>query len=164
MPFEDVLATYFETLDRSIECLSHGREGELAKLPNWILKTRKISVGVTEDGKGVAMRAAPDPRLTRDTVNTITIRSLADVNQVIARLTWEGAMPNAVFIARGNNPLIPRDFEAPGMAAVGNRLSIESVDETGMSSRETPPPLHGVQVVAGSNPVAPTKIINGLEE
>jgi len=81
--FEVLMLKHFEALDVSIDRLSLHKEGMLAALPSWVHQTRKIVIGYTSSGNGVAIRVSPDESLQRDSVEFIALEKPSDYNAFI---------------------------------------------------------------------------------
>lgn len=122
---------YFKALDDAIERLSKGREGALSNLPAYALKKRRIKLGVSADGSVAAIKFEPDPFLTNDDIQQVTLTSVADVNAVIARFRTEAksmaSLANSNFFLAGSvieysssNPLVPPAHEDPSMIGCGS--------------------------------------------
>lgn len=74
-----IVSQYFAELDESIDRLSHMREGKLVGLPSWVHRTRRIVVGVTQKGQGVAVKVTPADELEEDDVAVVTFRNNVDL-------------------------------------------------------------------------------------
>lgn len=92
MGIEECILNYFKVLDESLDALSLHNEGDITTLPSWVHTTRKIIVGITADGKEIALKVTPDETLTTDEITVKNITDKADINNIISPMTYEGSL------------------------------------------------------------------------
>lgn len=111
MGIEEYILNYFKTLDESLDALSLHNEGDITNLPSWVHTTRKIVVGITSDGEGIALKVTPDVTLATDEITVKTITDKADINNIIS-MSFEGFSLQRLdfmligdMVVSGSNPL-----------------------------------------------------------
>lgn len=116
MNIEDEITKYLHAVDESLDVLSKHEEGKLSRLPSWVLQKRHITIGVTKDGKGVAIKISPDNNLEEDRVTIKEILTTNDVSEIISPMNYGGNLPNNeppnnfvmfsdMSVVEANNPL-----------------------------------------------------------
>jgi hypothetical protein len=70
---------YFKLIDKSLEELSKRQEGKIAKLPSWVLCSRTIHIGLTNDGSGFVMRVTPNGKTGDDSISVTTLSTTKDL-------------------------------------------------------------------------------------
>lgn len=122
MNFEQTIVDYLQAVDSSLEILSHGAEGKIIGLPSWVLETRDITIGLTEDLEGVAIKIESNENLDQDTVKTKVIKNANELNQLMAPMSFQGPLPNKgpekVFIL----------FTDISLVEAGNTLAVPALD------------------------------------
>ncbi len=91
MEIEERIFSHFKTLDESLDALSLHQEGEITNLPSWVHTTRRIVIGVTDDGEGIALKVTPDTAIESDEITVQNISSKSDVDNIIAPMNYEGS-------------------------------------------------------------------------
>jgi hypothetical protein len=122
--FKDTVINYLHAVDSSLETLSEGLEGKIPGLPSWVLGTREIILGVTEDSEGVVVRITPAEHLGEDLVTIETTRSAEEVSKIIAPMSFQGRLPNRD--PNENNFLLFGDMSVVEM---GNPLAVPVFDQ-----------------------------------
>lgn len=79
---EKYVLDYLSAISNGINKLSLHQEGELYKLPSWVLGKKNIKIGWSENRRIIVVKIAPDPDLSADSVTIIPISNLSDFGQV----------------------------------------------------------------------------------
>ena len=87
----ELVSGYFNELDTAIEKLSHGGEGLVTRLPDWLLTPRNITICISPDREGVALRVEPTEDLEADEIVWIENASPEDMNAAMAPWSFEGS-------------------------------------------------------------------------
>lgn len=94
MNYKETLIQYLASIDSSLDVLSSHNESKLSGLPSWVLQKRNIDIGFTEDNEGIVIKISPDDNLEEDRIVLKTIRTINDVNEIIAPMNFGGRLPN----------------------------------------------------------------------
>jgi hypothetical protein len=127
--FSEAIRNYFLILDRSLESLSHKKEGRISGLPSWCLTSRDIVCGFTPDATGLVLRVVPRIGDGPDTVQVQTLTSTSEMLELIR--PWEAdftldRLSATPFVAFGDatavvtgEPLLPPVMTSPGLIGWG---------------------------------------------
>ena len=129
MDIEERILDYFKTLDKSLDALSLHYEGQITNLPSWVYTTRKIVVGITDNGEGIALKVTPDAELQSDEITVHNIANESDINEIISPMNYKGGslqglcesgfmLIGDMVLASASNPL--------SMPALDNRFLVGS--------------------------------------
>ncbi len=116
MNFEQTILEYLQAIDSSLETLSERSEGKIPGLPSWVLETREITIGITEDSEGIVIKVAPNENLEKDETTTHIVKNNEDIGEVISPMNYGGPLPNKgadnsfilfadMSVVEANNPL-----------------------------------------------------------
>jgi len=94
MTLEQTILDYLKAVDSSLEKLSEYSEGKISGLPSWVLDTRQITIGVTEDSEGIVIKVTPDDKLDQDVVAILTVKSTEEINNIISPMEYGGPLLN----------------------------------------------------------------------
>ena len=123
-----LIVDYYAELDAAIEKLSLREEGRVSKLPPWVLTPRHITVCVTPDGKGVALRVTPDNSLVSDEITWIADATFDQIKNILHPWSFYGAkilgrtpfaLIAGVQLVEANNPFAPPAFDDPSVIGFG---------------------------------------------
>lgn len=121
---KDTILSYLHAIDTSLEILSKGQEGKISGLPSWVLQTRQIILGITEDFEGFVVKITPDENLDEDAVTIKKIRNRDDVNEIVAPVNFNGPLPN-----KDPNENSCMLFGDMSVIEVNNPLAIPALDQ-----------------------------------
>lgn len=135
MEIEKQITDYFRCIDENLDTLSLHKEGELTGLPSWVHTTRSITIGITDDGDGIALKINPDNSLIADVTKVVSIKSPEDVNKLLAPMTYGGTplsnlaedffMLVGDMVVTGNNPLLPPALDSRFLMGWGRRSGFD---------------------------------------
>jgi len=124
------IASYWISLDKSLDALSHKEEGRLPGLPHWAMAPRRITIGVNIERKLAAIRVRPDDSLEADEFEIVAIKSDDDFRAITdpwtpnyTLSTFRGQpffMAGGLQVVPKDRPLEPAGFEDPGIVGIGN--------------------------------------------
>jgi hypothetical protein len=123
----EFVSDYFHELDAAIEKLSQGREGLVADLPDWVLSPRKITVCITSDREGVALRVEPTEDLESDEIEWIENASPNVLDAAMAPWSFERTnisktpffMIGEMLAVQADNPIAPPAVLNKGLIGCG---------------------------------------------
>lgn len=137
---ENQVRDYYRTLDESLSVLSHRVEGEISKLPRWARSNRQITIAVTNDSDGVAIKVTPRDDLQSDQIQITTVNSHAEVNDFIGP-HLHTSRPLQYFkdddfilasdvMVFGDNPLLPPALHDTRSIGYGRRRGFNNLFNT----------------------------------
>jgi hypothetical protein len=147
MEIEERIINHFKTLDESLDILSLHQEGEITNLPSWVHTTRKIVVGVTNDGEGIALKITPDPEIESDEIIVENISSKSDVDSIIAPMNYGGnslqdldensfMLMGDMKVTAGSNPLTIPALDSRYLVGFGRRKGLYEVFDENKAKQE----------------------------
>ena len=122
MDFEQTILEYLQTVDSSLEILSKHYEGMITGLPSWVLETREITIGVTDDGEGFVIKVTPNENFKNDIVTVQQIKNKDDIDKIISPMNYGGPLPNKI---QPGNYLLSFDMT---MVNANNPLAIPALE------------------------------------
>jgi hypothetical protein len=135
----DVIGRHFAVLDESIEQLAKMHEGEVTSLFAWILNYRVITIGVTKDGTGLAIRVIPASTADFDTIEVVELADDDDLSNLLAPLKTPipvSRLGSQSFLKVGgmqvvetNNPLATPAFQFEGFVGFGRMDDVSQFSE-----------------------------------
>jgi len=129
------LREYLSTLDSALDTLSHGKEGLLARVPQWCLGHREIRLGISRDGRGVVVKLEPRPELEADQIRFEELESQDHLARLM--LPWKpafqvadlGRTPFVLFgpmmVTSMDDPFAAPRLDSPGVIAWGKLVEAE---------------------------------------
>lgn len=136
MEIEKQITDYFRCIDESLDMLSLHKEGELTGLPSWVHTTRSITIGITDDGDGIALKVNPDNSLIADVTKVVSLKSTEDINKVLTPMTFSGTSLSSLaedffmlvgdMVVTGDNPLLPPALDNRFLVGWGRRKGFEN--------------------------------------
>ncbi len=116
MNVEQTILDYLNHIDSSLEILSEQAEGKIPGLPSWVLETREIIIGITDDNEGIVIKVEPNENLKNDKIITRIVKNREDINKIISPMNFGGPLPNQgaenhfilfadMSVVEANNPL-----------------------------------------------------------
>lgn len=146
MDHKTIIQDYFETLDSSLDKLSLHEEGTLSGLPRWTQTTRRISIGLSTRGDGIALKITPDQSIEHDSVTISKFSNIVELNQILDSMQYQGGpleqmgpddftvFSDLKMLVDGN-PLVPPLLNDPSLFGFGrekgfaNSFSIDRAKE-----------------------------------
>lgn len=135
---EQQILDYFRSIDEAIDTLSLHLEEQLVQLPSWVHTTRSITIGITDDGEGIALRVDPKNTLTGDVTKLVPIKSIEGVDKLVSPMSYRGGalnrLPEDYFMLVGDmivtptaNPLLPPAVENRFLVGWGRRRAFQDL-------------------------------------
>jgi hypothetical protein len=122
MNLEQTILDYLNAVDSGLEILSEHSEGKITGLPSWVLDTREIIIGITEDSEGIVLKVTPSENIDEDVASIKIVKNIKDINEIISPMNYGGPLPNK---QPENNFLLVADMS---IVEVGNPLAVPALD------------------------------------
>lgn len=134
---QQIISSYLTTVDESIERLSEHKEGKLSNLPSWVIKKRKVDIGVMGDNDALVIKITPDESLDDDVINIIQVNNISEVNNIISPMFVTGGFIDKnnenqfdtlgdISIVETNNPLAVPALENKAFMGWGRILGFKN--------------------------------------
>lgn len=79
---------YFNTIDSSLEELSHLAEGEITSLPSWAITCRHVAIGYTPSGRICIMKVVPNIPGDGNKIEALEIADQETLEKLISPMDW----------------------------------------------------------------------------